>query len=1154
MLRGRGRVLASGLVTAVLAGTLASVPSPVAADSHHVNVPIEGFEEWVVVDGDLNLTIPAAIDDVAVGSQCTPIPDAGMGSLCIGNSNYADLPPLEVIGIEELTPLVKRGRAAESGLNWIVVEGLHALRALHDVPNDDRLLRFARPELRAYILTRILDIIDRYVYGVPLTADERRTLEFVENDLLDDDRALAEAAYSEFQHFRDDQCSYSAPSAPPAVTPPVTMPDDVVKWCRRAQNRYDTQFVFAPPQPTVEHFTQWGAYRIAEQSGLASLHKAPVKDNTRTIVVASTVLGGAVAATAAAVGTAALVGSSAALAAGATGLMAGSAATAQAMAAWGPAVVQTMMASTGAAAAAAVVGIVIMAAVVTAISIWMLVEHESVGTTLRQRVDDADVASDPLGLAPWRMLYEGLPLNSELDPENPPIYRSPGAISKLVNKVVEWTTLKENGDTVGDPDGVWPGSATTANDHRFVVERNGGPAKVATEITLPQVDGKSATVRFNRGWMVVDPSDGPTQGALSVGYVAANGEPRRLTRAPASVGGFSISDIDDDGSLNGKHTKSISFKDGQDLVTVRMRPRYLDLLEGPRPSVVGPRYAGRVAILRPNPVNVGGSTIPLDDAESLYDYRWVVTRLNPETGQWDPVVDRTEFGPRFVPTLPGSYDARVTMTSREEPSEQRFGSVRFEVTPPPMDPAVLSLQDDGLHRLEVDLQLTEPVQTDEVSVTVEWPPLVNGLGDRPRTEITQDCQQTDVLECTTPRTGLADLLVHTLDRESDLRVPIRVTVRNSTGGRAIYHLPIDNPQRPTHLPPPDGANDGRPGEVVTGADTTQVVMPLEEGARRSTYVAAVLSPGTGAGDDFGIVDPATGNTTGAIMIPGLSEGVLYVDEQPDGTWILAVQALLRAEDLGSYSIPVLVQQTSNDRNLVHVVLHVVHSAGDRYRALLRHEIDPDDVRVDAPPDLEPAILGGRVEWEAYSGEVCLSLQYAEFGAPPVVKCGPKADFFGDGGVPLAFPYAELFPGGMSTGRYRANAWLPQQRDEVDNTSVEVSFVLTEEVSYPPPRVTAGTPKVKGKPKVGKTLKARPGRWSPEEVSLTYKWLRDGRPVKGAKGKKYALTKRDQGHRISVRVRGELEGWRPRTATSQKTPRVRGAAARATPAAWRAPLA
>jgi len=76
-----------------------------------------------------------------------------------------------------------------------------------------------------------------------------------------------------------------------------------------------------------------------------------------------------------------------------------------------------------------------------------------------------------------------------------------------------------------------------------------------------------------------------------------------------------------------------------------------------------------------------------------------------------------------------------------------------------------------------------------------------------------------------------------------------------------------------------------------------------------------------------------------------------------------------------------------------------------------------------------------------------------------------------------------------------------------------------------------SPSVAGTMKVGKTVTARPGTWSPTAAVTSYQWLRNGTPIAGATGSSYRLTKADKGKKISVRIRLARPGYQNASATS-----------------------
>jgi surface antigen len=89
-------------------------------------------------------------------------------------------------------------------------------------------------------------------------------------------------------------------------------------------------------------------------------------------------------------------------------------------------------------------------------------------------------------------------------------------------------------------------------------------------------------------------------------------------------------------------------------------------------------------------------------------------------------------------------------------------------------------------------------------------------------------------------------------------------------------------------------------------------------------------------------------------------------------------------------------------------------------------------------------------------------------------------------------------------------------------------------------INGPVPSVSGTPKVGSTLTATVGTWSPSDVKLTYQWLRDGVIISGATQTSYTLTSADVGHAMSISVTGTKSGLTTRTASSDLTDDVTAA--------------
>lgn len=82
----------------------------------------------------------------------------------------------------------------------------------------------------------------------------------------------------------------------------------------------------------------------------------------------------------------------------------------------------------------------------------------------------------------------------------------------------------------------------------------------------------------------------------------------------------------------------------------------------------------------------------------------------------------------------------------------------------------------------------------------------------------------------------------------------------------------------------------------------------------------------------------------------------------------------------------------------------------------------------------------------------------------------------------------------------------------------------------------GKPAIKGTAKVGKTLKASAGSWSPS-ASYKYQWMANGKVIKGATKSSFKLTKSQSGKKITVKVTATKSGYNTKSATSKATKKV-----------------
>lgn len=78
-------------------------------------------------------------------------------------------------------------------------------------------------------------------------------------------------------------------------------------------------------------------------------------------------------------------------------------------------------------------------------------------------------------------------------------------------------------------------------------------------------------------------------------------------------------------------------------------------------------------------------------------------------------------------------------------------------------------------------------------------------------------------------------------------------------------------------------------------------------------------------------------------------------------------------------------------------------------------------------------------------------------------------------------------------------------------------------------------RLEGAPKYLAVLTAKKPRLKPRPTTVKFRWLRDGKPIKGATKRTYRAGWQDVGHKVRVRVTGKRAGYRARTV---KSPNVR----------------
>jgi len=86
-------------------------------------------------------------------------------------------------------------------------------------------------------------------------------------------------------------------------------------------------------------------------------------------------------------------------------------------------------------------------------------------------------------------------------------------------------------------------------------------------------------------------------------------------------------------------------------------------------------------------------------------------------------------------------------------------------------------------------------------------------------------------------------------------------------------------------------------------------------------------------------------------------------------------------------------------------------------------------------------------------------------------------------------------------------------------------------------VNVSPPQIAGTAMFDRLLRADPGVWEPADVTVAYRWLRDGEPIRGARESSHRLRLGDIGHRISVRVTATDAEGASAQAVSEPTAKV-----------------
>ena len=136
--------------------------------------------------------------------------------------------------------------------------------------------------------------------------------------------------------------------------------------------------------------------------------------------------------------------------------------------------------------------------------------------------------------------------------------------------------------------------------------------------------------------------------------------------------------------------------------------------------------------------------------------------------------------------------------------------------------------------------------------------------------------------------------------------------------------------------------------------------------------------------------------------------------------------------------------------------------------------------------------------------------------------------------PDATPSFQWLVDGAPVAGATASSYTPGADDVRKQVAVQITlsqpgYQPVTEVSTATPNVVPGTFRntrdaaVNGTAKVGQTLTADPGGWSPDP-SLSWQWTADGTPIAGATGSSFTLSPTELGKRLAVTVTARRPGY------------------------------
>ncbi|HCB03819.1 MAG TPA: hypothetical protein DEQ43_06155, partial [Nocardioides bacterium] len=762
----------------------------------------------VTVGNPVNGTSPVVVDNpggtAPTAQECVPL-QATSESFCLGASGDALYPNGTVYPPVQITnaPTAPGGLPGDQ-MDWIIDEAYASTADAHGVQNDSMMLAYARPEIRAYVEMRLRNIIDKKLYGEPMTDQEEAAFEALESYYKAKQVRAATTALDEYNRWTTAPCEY-VPPAPPAGSGMPVVPNPVVGTAKcSAANRVQL-FALTNGTPPAETFEKWAAYRdptnLVTHSGDARVRYMIGKTQAGILAIG-------------AVGAAAAAGAGIGIGVAATAFVAQ-----QALLVAAEDATFTLLLSSSAAAAGPAI-IFAIALIILAVAIWQMVEDAKPGDQIRARAAAAAGDTDPLGVRGRIADYAGLSFEDGEDPPSgdPAVVHTDAFRDGLDAQVAEWMMFDEGGDPIMDPATGYSVTSSAADDLHF--SDDNGDALPYVVLAAPDgaldrdgntVDGYR--VLFSRNWLMVSERSartgqwGPYRPQLTLTYLDQDGQIAQLSLMRHHEG-------DDPAELQFSVTRpsapemytladhwTYTALDGTDQ-TVGLLPFDPVLLPvNVVPSIQGILIADNLVKLDANLSTPGQSLAGT--------YTWTIDRLDDSGAVVETI---TAAGASVTRRLlePGRYRATTTFHYNGPPALTRTGAVEFTMVQPAPEVMSATVRDDRVLNgsLFLDLRLLQSTRTDTFTVGVDWAD--DGRGHTISKTYTVQCQDAggDVPSCDTgPMILPTEAPTNANWSESPtFRIPddqnflpqVDVTITNSYGNVITRSFPILGDHRPSY--------------------------------------------------------------------------------------------------------------------------------------------------------------------------------------------------------------------------------------------------------------------------------------------------------------------------------------------------------------------